>query len=156
MKNIFPKFALKDQNRKVWQNQDLKDRWSLFFVYPKDDTPGCTTENQDFSVLIPKFSKLNCLLFGVSPDSTDRHASFCKKRELKHTLLSDPEKELLIPLGVWGEKKNYGKTYKGVIRSTFLVSPSGEIAQAWMNVKAKGHADRILKEVESIVLSKEK
>jgi thioredoxin-dependent peroxiredoxin len=144
MSKQFPSFSLMDQNNKQWTNADIKGKWALFFIYPKDSTPGCTVENRDFSDRLLAFEELSCKVFGVSPDPVEQHTAFCQNEQLKHTLLSDPEKKLLIPLEAWGEKMNYGKVYTGVIRSTFLVSPEGEIVKAWRNVKATGHAERVL------------
>lgn len=151
IKQTLPLFQLKDQYGRVWSHNDFIGFWSLIFVYPKDDTPGCTIENQNFSNLISKFTDLDVRIFGLSPDRTDTHHNFCKKYALKQILLSDPLKELILALGAWGEKKNYGKSFEGLIRSTFLIDPSGRICKEWKNVRAKGHARRVLDELSMLV-----
>ncbi len=120
---------------------------TLLFFYPKDNTPGCTNENKDFSRLKTDFEKLWITLIWVSKDSIESHKKFIEKQELLVDLISDPELTLHNELGAYGEKKNYGKTYMWVIRSTFLVNKSWEILQEWRNVRAKWHGDRIFKEL---------
>ena len=133
-------------------NMDLKtllsfsDKTILYF-YPKDNTPGCTIENKDFSCLIKEFKDAGITVIGVSKDSVDSHKKFIEKQELKVDLISDPELILHKELWAYGEKNNYGKIVQGVIRSTFLVNKEGEILEEWRNIRAKGHAERILKAV---------
>jgi peroxiredoxin Q/BCP len=116
----------------------------ILYFYPKDNTPGCTTQAQDFTALQEKFSEKNIKIIGVSPDSIKAHSNFIEKKELSLLLLSDPEKKLIEPIDAWGEKTNYGKKYFGLIRSTFLIDPkSGEIIESWKNVRAKGHVQRV-------------
>ena len=122
----------------------FSDKTILYF-YPKDNTPGCTTENKDFSSMKDEFNKLGITLIGVSKDSIDSHKKFIEKQELTIDLISDPELTLHKILGAYGEKNNYGKIVQGVIRSTFLFNKEGEIIQEWKNIKATGHAARILK-----------
>ena len=124
----------------------FSDKTILYF-YPKDNTPGCTTENKDFSSMKDEFNKLGITLIGVSKDSIDSHKKFIEKQELTIDLISDPELTLHKILGAYGEKNNYGKIVQGVIRSTFLFNKQGEIIQEWKNIKATGHAARILKAV---------
>lgn len=120
---------------------------TLLYFYPKDDTPGCTLEAQDFTRLIPEFAKLGIQIIGVSKDSDTSHAKFCNKYNLGIKLISDESWELHEQFGVIGEKKNYGKIYIGVIRSTFLLDQNGTILKEWRNVKATGHAEKVLKEI---------
>jgi len=118
----------------------------LLYFYPKDNTPGCTNQAKDFTRLKADFAKLDITIVGCSPNSIASHEKFITKQELNILLLSDPEKVLIQEYGAWGEKKNYGRTYEGLIRSTFLINTSdGKILNEWRNVRAKGHADRILK-----------
>ena len=124
----------------------FSDKTILYF-YPKDNTPGCTTENKDFSSLKDEFSKLGITLIGVSKDSIESHKKFIEKQELTIDLISDPELILHKELWAYGEKNNYGKIVQGVIRSTFLLNKQWEIIQEWKNIKATGHAARILKAV---------
>lgn len=121
--------------------------WLLLYFYPKDDTPGCTKQACDFSSQSEEFAKLGVRVVGVSPDDVTSHQKFIEKQSLKIDLLSDPEKKLIKAFGAWGIKKNYGKEYEGLIRSTFLLDSSGSIVQEWKNVRATGHVARVLKEV---------
>lgn len=120
---------------------------TLLYFYPKDDTPGCTLEAQDFTRLVSDFAKLGIQIVGVSKDSESSHAKFCNKYDLGVTLISDESGELHEQFGVIGEKKNYGKVYIGVIRSTFLLDQTGKILKEWRNVKATGHAEKVLREL---------
>jgi peroxiredoxin Q/BCP len=117
----------------------------VIFFYPKDDTPGCTTENKDFSALKDEFEAAGTKLLGVSKDPAKKHAKFIAKHGLTAPLASDPEESGLSDvLGVWAEKQTYGKTYMGMVRSTYLVDATGKIAQVWDKVKVKGHAEEVL------------
>ncbi len=133
-------------------NMDLQtllsfnDKTILYF-YPKDNTPGCTIENKDFSCMIQEFKDAGITVIWVSKDSVESHQKFIEKQELKVDLISDPDLVLHKELGAYGEKNNYGKIVQGVIRSTFLVNKQGEILEEWRNIRAKGHAERILKAV---------
>ncbi|NJE42003.1 peroxiredoxin [Thermococcus sp. GR6] len=133
----------------------LKDivlgRWTVLYVYPKDNTPGCTTEAKEFTELLPEFEKLGFQVIGVSKDSVNSHRKFKEKHGLKIKLLSDPSAELIKALGAWGKKKRYGKEYEGVIRSTFILNPQGEIVWKKINVRAKGHAAKVLEEAKKLV-----
>jgi thioredoxin-dependent peroxiredoxin len=126
---------------------------TLLYFYPKDDTPGCTLEAQDFTRLLPDFTELGIQIIGVSKDSEASHEKFCNKYDLAIKLISDNDGLLHEQYSVIGEKKNYGKAYIGVIRSTFLIDQSGKILHEWRNVKATGHAEKVLREVQSIVLT---
>jgi thioredoxin-dependent peroxiredoxin len=120
---------------------------TLLYFYPKDDTPGCTLEAQDFTRLKSEFAALWIQIIGVSKDSKESHENFCNKYSLGITLISDESGELHNQFSVIGEKKNYGKVYVGVIRSTFLLDQDGKVLKEWRNVKATGHAEKVLKEL---------
>jgi peroxiredoxin Q/BCP len=133
------------------ENKKLADiLWedkTILYFYPKDNTPGCTTENKDFTSLKDDFEKLWIKLIWVSKDSIESHKRFVEKQVLKNDLISDPELVLHKELLVWWEKKNYGKTFMWVIRSTFLVDNSWEVLKEWRNIRAKWHVKRVLKEL---------
>lgn len=119
-------------------------KYLVLYFYPKDNTPGCTLEAKDFSCMKQEFLDLGVLILGVSKDSEQSHNNFIEKQDLKITLVSDEDLSLHKLFGVWWEKKNYGKTYLWVIRSTFLLDQSGTIVKEWRNVRAKGHVQRVL------------
>lgn len=139
-----PGFILLDQDDNEVSLEQLKGKWVVLYFYPKDNTPGCTVEAIDFTGFKAELEEKNAVVLGVSPDSTKSHRNFISKKSLTITLLSDPDHIALQKYGAWGLKKNYGKEYFGVIRSTFLIDPQGNIANAWYNVKAKGHAEKVL------------
>ncbi|WP_086618247.1 peroxiredoxin [Erythrobacter tepidarius] len=117
----------------------------VIFFYPKDDTPGCTTENKDFSALKDQFEAAGTKLLGVSKDPPKKHAKFIAKHGLTVPLATDAEEGgLSDALGVWAEKQMYGKTYMGMVRATYLVGPDGKIAQIWDKVKVAGHTEEVL------------
>jgi len=123
----------------------------VVFFYPKDDTPGCTTEAIDFTSLKPEFDKAGVALLGVSKDPPAKHAKFIAKHDLGVTLASDAtEGGLSDALGIWTEKQNYGRTYMGMVRTTYLVDAAGIIAQVWQKVKVKGHAQAVLEAARSL------
>lgn len=124
---------------------DFRGAKLVLFFYPKDNTPGCTTENIDFSALADDFAAAGTSLLGISKDNAKKHQNFIAKHDLKAPLASDPETDgLADALGIWVEKQMYGKTYLGMERSTFLVDADGTIAQVWRKVKVKGHAAEVL------------
>ena len=118
----------------------------VVYTYPRDNTPGCTTEACDFRDRAPDFQD-RAIVLGLSPDSLDSHRKFQAKHGLNFPLLSDPDKTFLNAYGSWGEKKLYGKVSMGVIRSTFVIHPDGTLAKAYRNVKVNGHVDRVLGEL---------
>lgn len=142
-----PDFSF-NQDRKLVSSNDFLSSWLILYFYPKDDTPGCTTEAKDFTELTPKFNQLGAKIIGISPDSEKSHSRFILKHNLSIQLLSDPEHQVAEAYGVWGLKKFMGKEYMGIIRSTFLIDPNGDIAYIWKNVKTKGHAASVLKILE--------
>ena len=124
---------------------DFKGRKLVVFFYPKDNTPGCTTEAKDFSALKPEFDKAGVALLGVSKDSPKKHQNFIARHDLTTPLATDAgENGLSDALGIWAEKKMYGKTFMGMVRSTYLVGEDGKILKVWNKVKVKGHADEVL------------
>lgn len=137
-------FTLPDQNGKKVSLSGFKDKWIILYFYPKDNTPGCTVEAIDFTKYLPEFAKEGAVILGVSPDSIKSHCTFIEKQKLKIILLSDEKKEVLQKYKAWGKKKFMGREYVGVIRSTFLIDPKGEIVQEWRNVKVEGHAEEVL------------
>lgn len=146
-----PGFSAPDQTGSVVSLEDKKGSWLVLYFYPKDNTPGCTTEAKDFSAKLPEFTKLNGEILGVSPDSEKSHCKFIAKQELSIQLLSDPEHQVIEAYGAWRLKKFMGKEYMGVVRSTFLISPEGKIAQVWDKVRVKAHVDQVLQELRSQV-----
>ena len=123
---------------------DYAGQWLVLYFYPKDSTPGCTTEGIDFNALLPKFKKLNATVLGVSRDSVKSHDNFCAKQGFKFPLVSDGDEALCQAFGVIQEKNMYGRKVLGIVRSTFLISPDGRLAQEWRGVKVAGHADAVL------------
>lgn len=124
---------------------DFKGSKLVLFFYPKDNTPGCTTENIDFSALAEDFAAAGTKLLGISKDSAKKHQNFIAKHDLKAPLATDPETEgLADALGIWVQKSMYGRQYMGMERSTFLVDAQGKIARVWRKVKVKGHAAEVL------------
>ncbi|MBW4612619.1 MAG: thioredoxin-dependent thiol peroxidase [Desmonostoc vinosum HA7617-LM4] len=144
-------FSIADQNDHPVKLDDFSGQWVILYFYPKDDTPGCTTEAKDFTELHQDFNALKAKILGVSPDLSKSHCKFIDKYNLTITLLSDPEHHLIEAYGAWRLKKFMGKEYMGVARSTFLISPDRIIAYAWPNVKTKGHAQAVLTKLREII-----
>jgi peroxiredoxin Q/BCP len=138
-----PTFSLKNQDDQSVKLSDLEGRWVVLYFYPKDDTPGCTTEACDFTAGLKDFEKLEATVLGCSRDSTESHRKFIAKYKLKVGLLSDPDHAVMEKYGAWGKKVLYGKETVGVIRSTVLIDPSGKVAHHWRQVKAAGHAEAV-------------
>jgi thioredoxin-dependent peroxiredoxin len=122
----------------------------VLFFYPKASTPGCTTEARDFTALLGAFEAAGAVVLGVSKDSVKRQESFAAKQDLATALLSDAEGDVCERYGVWAEKMNYGKTYMGIVRSTFLIAPDGNVARVWTKVKVAGHAAEVLDAVRAL------
>ncbi len=123
---------------------DYKGRWLVLYFYPKDNTPGCTTEGIDFNALLPKFRRAGADLLGVSRDSQKSHANFCDKFAFNFDLVSDADEAVCNAFDVIKEKNMYGRKVLGIVRSTFLIDPDGVIRQAWRPVKVPGHAQAVL------------
>nr|WP_137677167.1 peroxiredoxin [Parerythrobacter lutipelagi] len=146
-----PDIAMETPDGGSVKPSDFAGRKLVLFFYPKDNTPGCTTEAKDFSELKSEFEKAGCALLGVSKDSPKKHQNFIAKHDLTVDLATDPEAGgLSDALGIWTEKKMYGKSYMGMVRSTYLVDADGMIAQAWNKVKVKGHADEVLAATQAL------
>ncbi|WP_203321648.1 peroxiredoxin [Pseudoxanthomonas beigongshangi] len=129
---------------------DHAGQWLVLYFYPKDSTPGCTTEGLDFNALLPKFKKLNAGVLGVSRDSVKSHDNFCTKQGFKFPLVSDADEKLCQAFDVIHEKNMYGRKVLGVVRSTFLISPDGRLAQEWRGVKVPGHAQAVLDALKAL------
>ncbi|WP_373541269.1 thioredoxin-dependent thiol peroxidase [Chamaesiphon sp.] len=143
-----PRFTAPDREGKQIGIDDFADRWLVLYFYPKDNTPGCTTQAIEFTSNLAQFQDLNTQIVGISPDSIASHGKFIDKQKLGITLLSDPEHQIAEDYGVWQLKKFMGKEYMGIVRSTFLIDPSGKIAYIWSPVKVKNHVDTVLAQVK--------
>jgi peroxiredoxin Q/BCP len=142
---MLPDIALTAPDGTTVRPADFRGTKLVLFFYPKDDTPGCTIENKDFSALADDFARAGTALLGISKDPPARHVKFIAKYALAAPLASDAaEGGLSDALGFWAEKQNYGRTYMGMVRSTVLVDAEGRIARVWSPVKVKGHADDVL------------
>lgn len=128
----------------------LKGRKVVLYFYPKDDTPGCTKEACGFQEALPDFSRVDAAIIGVSKDSITRHKNFKSKYGLNFTLGSDEDGSVCESYGVWKEKKNYGRTYMGIERSTFLIDGKGVIRNVWRKVKVNGHVDEVLEAAKAL------
>ncbi len=141
----FPEFEMETPDGGTVTKADLSGKKAVIFFYPKDNTPGCTTEAKDFSALKAAFDKADVSLLGVSKDSAKKHQNFIAKHDLAVDLATDAaDGGLSDELGVWTEKQMYGKTYMGMVRSTFLIGGDGQILRVWPKVKVKGHAEEVL------------
>ena len=160
--NKAPEFCLPNQDDVEICLRDLKGKWMVLYFYPKDNTPGCTTEACDFTEAMPDFEGLNAVILGVSADSPKRHRGFIEKQNLGITLLSDESTEMMQTYGVWQMKKNYGREYMGIVRSTCIINPEGEISAVWDKVKVRQkrkkngepyeivHVDEVKKKLEEL------
>ncbi|WP_292286842.1 peroxiredoxin [Marivita sp.] len=129
---------------------DLRGTPVVLFFYPRDDTSGCTKENEAFTALEGEFSQLGVKVFGISKDSLEKHEKFMAKKALTVPLISDEHGTASEDFGVWKEKSMYGKTFMGIERSTFLIDAEGRIAKAWRKVKVPGHAEEVLDAVKAL------
>jgi thioredoxin-dependent peroxiredoxin len=146
-----PAFDLFDETGARIASSTLAGKPYLLYFYPKDDTPGCTKEACDIRDNFGRFGKQGLRVLGVSPDSQQSHAKFGKKYGLPFTLLSDPDKTLANAYGVWGPKKNYGKEYMGIVRSSFLVGADGKLKKSYRGVRVEGHVDAVLEDAKSVL-----
>ncbi|WP_029407782.1 peroxiredoxin [Thiomicrorhabdus sp. Milos-T2] len=137
-------------SHKTLTQNDFLNHYTVIYFYPKDSTPGCTTEGLDFSALAPDFLKLNTQIYGASLDSIKRHENFITKQNFSFELISDPETEFCKLFGVYQLKKNFGKEYMGIVRSTFIINKTGELIKEWRNVKVKGHAQEVLETLKNL------
>ena len=139
-----PAFSLQDDQGTTVTARALQGHWTVLYAYPKDSTPGCTTEACDFRDNLARVQALGAQVYGISRDALKSHQNFITKQNLPFRLLSDPDCALLKPLGAFGKKLMYGKEMEGVIRSTFLVDPKGIIRHVWPKVSVKGHVQDVL------------
>ena len=144
-----PEFDLPSDGGGRLRLKDFRGRFVVLYFYPRDDTEGCTLEAREFSTLAGAFERAGAVVIGISPDSPKSHDKFKCKYELDLRLASDEEKSTAEAYGVWVEKKMYGRTFMGVERATFLISPKGKIARIWRKVSPKGHAEAVLAELNN-------
>ena len=142
--DLVPKFEINDSDGKKIKSSDFKGKKHVIYFYPKDFTPGCTTEADEFSKDYKKFQKAGIEIIGISPDDVDSHKKFCEKMGIKYPLLADVEKKVSNMFGVWAKKKFMGREYMGVLRSTFLVDEKGKIFKVYPKVKPAGHSKEVL------------
>ncbi|MED1794964.1 thioredoxin-dependent thiol peroxidase [Brevibacillus nitrificans] len=143
-----PDFTLEANENQTISLSSYRGKNVVLYFYPKDMTPGCTTEACDFRDYHPKFKQLDTVVLGISPDSVKSHDKFVAKHELPFPLLADPEHQVAEAYGVWVLKKMYGREYMGIERSTFVIDKQGNIAKAWTKVKVKGHVQEVLQFIE--------
>ena len=140
-----PNFQGQDQNAKVWQLADFKGKTLILYFYPKDDTPGCTKQACDLRDNYQSLLDKGLAVLGVSPDGADSHGRFVEKYDLPFPLLADEEKVILKAYGAWGMKQNYGRSYEGVLRTTFIIGPDARILKVFKRPDTKAHSHQILK-----------
>jgi len=145
-----PEFCLPNQDDIEICLRDLRGKWVVLYFYPRDNTPGCTTEACDFTQAICDFADLDAVILGVSADSTKKHRNFIEKKEIEITLLSDEDTKMMQEWGVWQLKKNYGKEYMGTVRTTFIIDPKGVIKAVWEKVRVKGHVANIKEKLQKL------
>ena len=145
-----PEFCLPNQDDVEICLRDLKGKWIVLYFYPRDNTPGCTTEACEFTQALAEFSDMDAIILGVSADSTKKHRNFIEKKELAITLLSDEETTMMQEYGVWQLKKNYGKEYMGIVRTTLIINPEGIVKALWEKVKVKGHVEAVKEELKNL------
>lgn len=139
-----PSFSLKDQHGKTHALADYAGQYVILYFYPKDDTPGCTTETCAFRDLLPTFKTSKAAVLGASILDEESKARFAAKYSVNFPLLADADHAVAEKYGVWQEKSNYGKAYMGIVRTTYLIGPDGKVARRWDNVKVDGHAEAVL------------
>ena len=144
-------FTLPSTNQNDYSLKNSIDKYVVLYFYPKDDTPGCTIETNDFNKLLAKFKKLDCEIYGISKDGLKSHAKFRDKYKIKFDLLADEEIKVLKKYKVWGKKKFMGREFMGIIRTTFLIDKKGKILKIWKNVKVKDHAKEVLETLKTFI-----
>lgn len=150
MGDLAPDVAMTTMDGGAWRPSDLKGRKLVVYFYPKDDTPGCTTEAKDFTALADDFAATDAIVVGVSKDPPAKHAKFAAKHDLKVQLVSDADDTVCVAWGTWIEKSLYGRQYMGIDRATFLIDRDGRIARLWRKVKVKGHAEAVLEAARAL------
>ena len=146
----FPDFVLVDDNGEEFDSGRMNGRRYVLYFYPKDNTSGCTTEAKDFTEASSAFGELGMEVIGVSRDSTASHRNFKEKQGLSIKLLTDADHSLMEKVGAWGLKTNYGKTFEGVKRTTFIIGPDGSIEAVWNNVRVAGHVAKVLDKAKTL------
>ena len=146
-----PSFQVSCTSKDNYSLKDSLGKYIVLYFYPKDDTPGCTLETNDFNKLFSKFKKLGCDVYGVSKDSLKSHNKFKEKYKIKFDLLADEDLKVLKMYKVWGKKKFMGREFMGTIRSTYLIDKKGEIIKVWDNVKVKDHAKEVLETLNNLL-----
>ncbi len=144
-----PNFILPSTSKVNYSLKNSLGKYVVIYFYPKDDTPGCTIETNDFNKLISKFKKLECQIYGISKDSLESHDKFRNKYKIKFDLLSDEKIKVLKKYRIWGKKKFMGREFMGIIRTTFLIDKKGKIIKNWNNVKVKDHAKEVLETLKT-------
>ena len=144
-------FTLPSTNQNDYSLKNSIDKYVVLYFYPKDDTPGCTIETNDFNKLLAKFKKLDCEIYGISKDGLKSHDKFRDKYKIKFDLLADEEIKVLKKYKVWGKKKFMGREFMGIIRTTFLIDKKGKILKIWKNVKVKDHAKDVLETLKTFI-----
>ena len=145
-----PDFTLPDQNGNEVSLSSLKGKWVVLYFYPKDLTPGCTTEACNFQEALPDFSNIDAVILGVSKDSVKQHKKFADKYNLEFSLLSDENNTVCEDYGTWVKKSMYGKEYMGINRSTYLIDPEGKIARVYPKVKPKEHHGEVFEDLKAL------
>lgn len=148
--SLAPDFSCVNQDNDVLTLADFKGQNVVLYFYPRDNTPGCTTEANDFKTAIGLFEALNTVVIGVSKDSVKSHTNFICKHDLPFNLLSDQDLDVIKAYDVWQLKKNYGKESMGIVRSTFLIDQEGILRQAWTKVRVKGHVESVLEAIKAL------
>jgi len=146
-----PNFILPSTSKEIYSLKDSIGKFVVIYFYPKDDTPGCTIETNDFNKFLSKFKKLDCEIYGISKDNLKSHDKFRDKYKVKFDLLADEEIKVLKKYKVWGKKKFMGREFMGIIRTTFLIDKKGKILKIWKNVKVKDHAQDVLETLKTFV-----
>lgn len=149
-------FCLPDQNGETICLKDFGDKWVVLYFYPKDNTKGCTLEAKDYRDNLESLEKLGAAVVGVSPDSVESHQNFAERYNLNFSILSDSDHGVLEKYGVWQLKKMFGREYMGVVRSTFIINPEGYIENEWVNVRVKGHVEKVKQKLLELIAKSKK
>lgn len=150
MNRVVADFTAEATGNQTVRLKELRGKNVVIYFYPKDSTPGCTTEGRDFSAMHARFKRANTVIFGVSRDSLASHEKFKEKQGFKFDLISDPDEKLCRKFDVIHEKSLYGRKFMGVVRSTFLIDADGKLRQEWRKVKVAGHAEEVLEAAKSL------
>jgi len=145
-----PNLNLNSTADELYSLKNSLGKYVVLYFYPKDDTPGCTIETNDFNKLLAKFKKLNCEVYGISKDDIKSHKKFKEKYKIKFDLLTDDDLKIVKNYKVWAKKKFMGREFMGIVRTTFLIDPKSKIVKIWSNVKVKDHAKEVLDTLKNI------